>query len=102
MVASDDLEGLSLALGTWWEPLALRLEFSPAEIDEFDRETKLSKKCFRMLCRWKQKSFSGATYKVLHEALCHNFVDRKDLAGQFCICKTTEKSETKKEDSTPE
>ena len=33
-----------------------------------------------MLLRWKEKRGAGATYKVLYEALCHEYVDRKDLA----------------------
>ena len=86
VVADDDLEGLSLQLGSPWKSLARRLKFSPAEIDGFDHADKeLAEKSFRMLCRWKEKSgLSGATYKVLYEALCHKYVDRKDLAGLFC------------------
>ena len=87
MVADDDLKGLSLQLGSRpWKSLALCLGFSRAEIDWFDdAEKELAEKSFRMLCRWKEKSgLSGATYKVLYEALCHRYVDRKDLAGQFC------------------
>ena len=38
-----------------------------------------------MLQKWKQKLGSGATYKVLWNALCHDFVGRKDLAEKFCI-----------------
>ena len=86
VVADDDLEGLSLQLGSPWKSLARRLKFSQAEIDGFDHaEKELAEKSFRMLCRWKEKSgLSGATYKVLYEALCHKYVDRKDLAGHFC------------------
>ena len=86
MVTDDDLEGLSLQLGRSWDALARRLEFSPAEIDGFDYAKKeLKDKSLRMLFRWKEKSGpKGATYEVLYEALCHKFVDRKDLAGQFC------------------
>ena len=106
MVADDDLQGLSLDLGKSWDALAGRLEFSQAEIQGFNHDYKeLTKKCHRMLCRWKEKSGRwGATYKVLFEALCHTYVDRKDLAGQFCIREMTctVKSEKKKEYSTPE
>ena len=86
VVADDDLEGLSLQLGSPWKSLARRLKFSRAEIDGFDHaEKELAEKSFSMLCRWKEKSgLSGATYKVLYEALCHKYVDRKDLARQFC------------------
>ena len=74
-----------MQLGKSWDALAGRLGFSPAEIEGFDDANKeLAKKSLRMLRRWKEKNGpSGATYKVLYEALCHRFVDRKDLAGQF-------------------
>ena len=86
MVADDDLEGLSLQLGESWDALARRLHFSPAEIEGFDHARKeLKDKSLRMLFRWKEKSGpSGATYKVLYEALCHKYVDRKYLAVEFC------------------
>ena len=103
MVSDDDLEGLSLELGTSWSALARRLDFSQAEIQGFDHDNKeLTKKCHRMLCRWKEKSGqSGATYKVLYEALRHNFVNRKDLAGKSCIRESSDESK-KKKDSTSE
>ena len=85
MVTDDDLEGLSLQLGRSWDALAGRLEFSPAEIEGFDHaKEELKDKSLRMLFRWKEKSGRSATYKVLYEALCHTFVDRKDLAEHFC------------------
>ena len=103
MVSDYDVEWLSLNLGTSWDALARRLEFSQAEIQGFDHDNReLTKKCHRMLCRWKEKSgVSGATYKVLYEALRHNFVDRKDLAGRFCIRESSDESK-KKNDSTSE
>ena len=56
-----------------------------------------------MLCRWKEESgLSGANYQVLCKALCHKYVDRKDLAGLFCIRESSDESEKKKEDSKPE
>ena len=75
-----------MKLGRSWDALADRLGFSHEEIDGFDEANKqLVKKPLRMLRRWKEKNGpSGATYKVLYEALCHSFVARKDLAEQFC------------------
>ena len=75
-----------MKLGRSWDALAERLRFSQAEIERFDEANKqLEKKSLRMLRRWKEKNGpSGATYKVLNEALCHSFVERKDLAVQFC------------------
>ena len=103
VVADDDLEGLSLELGTSWSALARRLKFSRAERQGFDHGNKeLADKSYLMLCRWKEKrGLSGATYKVLYEALCHKYVDRKDLAGQFCILGSSGESK-KKQDSTSE
>ena len=75
-----------MQLGRSWDALAGRLRFSPAEIEGFDDANKeLAKKSLRMLRRWKEKKGpSGATYKALYDALCHRFVDRKDLAVKFC------------------
>ena len=75
-----------MKLGRSWGALADRLGFSQEEIDGFDEANKqLEKKSLRMLRRWKEKNGpSVATYKVLYHALCHRFVDRKDLAVQFC------------------
>ena len=44
------------------------------------------KKALKMLFEWKQNNASDATYKVLHSALCHEFVKRRDLAEEFCCC----------------
>ena len=74
-----------MQLGGSWDALARRLKFRPAEIEGFDHAKKeLKDKSLRMLFRWKEKSGRSATYKVLYEALCHTFVDRKDLAEHFC------------------
>ena len=74
-----------MQLGKSWNALARRLQFSSGEIEGFDVAKELKDKSLRMLFRWKEKSGpKGATYEVLYEALCHKFVDRKDLAGQFC------------------
>lgn len=41
-------------------------------------------KAYKMLIRWKEDNTSKATYKVMYNALCHNFVKRRDLAEEFC------------------
>ena len=82
----EHLEGLSLKLGDSWEPLARRLGFIDADIEGFNSSKKTyTAKQLTMLQKWKQKHGSGATYKVLWDALCHDFVGRKDLAETFCI-----------------
>ena len=37
-----------------------------------------------MLLHWKRREGEEATYLVLHDALCHDLVDRKDLANNIC------------------
>ena len=36
-----------------------------------------------MLLHWKRREDEEATYLVLHDALCHDLVDRKDLANNI-------------------
>ena len=69
-----------------WKPLARRLQLVVAEIAEFDFLHKaVDEKAYAMLLAWKQRYGSDATYRVLHDALCHPFVNRKDLAYTFCF-----------------
>ena len=46
---------------------------------------KWADKAFAMLMRWKERDGSDALYQVLHDALCHESVHRKDLAEEFCV-----------------
>ena len=86
VVVNKDLELLSVELGTSWESLALLLQFHRAEIDAFHyNNKKLRQKGFNMLMVWKRRGGSFATYQVLHDALCHPFVQRRDLVERFCI-----------------
>ena len=79
-----ELEHLSVKIGRW-EALARRLGFLAVEIEAFDNgNRKSSEKVFRMLIAWKQREGSGATYRALYDALYHPFIDRKDLAEEFC------------------
>lgn len=80
------LEGLSLKLGNSWEALARRLGCEKADTDGFNtsKET-YTEKQLAMLKKWKQRLGSDATYEVLWDALCHEFVGRKDLAEMFCL-----------------
>ena len=85
-VKDDDLEGLSFKLrGTNWQDLARRLKFQDSAITAFDKENEeYPKKALKMLFQWKRRDGSKATYRVLHAALSHEFVSRRDLAEQFC------------------
>ena len=80
------LQGLSLKLGNSWEALAWRLGFKKADIDGFNNSKETyTEKQLAMLQEWKQKHGSDATYEVLGDALCHEYVGRKDLAEMFCL-----------------
>jgi len=86
--SKDELEKLSLRIGKSWESLARRLGFSDeGDITRFHKNNEeYEKKALKMLFEWKQNNASDATYKVLHSALCHEFVKRRDLAEEFCCC----------------
>ena len=68
-----------------WKKLGRRLEFEEAQLEAFHKQDEeCSEKAYKMLLRWKQRNGSAATYQVLHDALCHSLVDRKDLAEKYC------------------
>jgi len=68
-----------------WLALGRRLQFRDTKLEAFDKENdKCSEKAFKMLLRWKHKNGSRATYEVLNNALCHNLVNRVDLAEEYC------------------
>ena len=74
-----------MSIGDTWRVLGRRLKFEKAKLEEFDHcKWRLSEKAYEMLMEWKQKEGSEATYRVLHEALCHKFVNRTDLADKIC------------------
>ena len=86
--SNEELEYLSRELEGKWDKLGRHLGFSPAAIRNYDGDNpKLADKAFNMLIDWKQGQGSKATYTVLHDALCHNLVNRKSLAEQFCCDK---------------
>ena len=81
-----DLERLSKKLGSSWEAVARRVEFEEEEINEFDQEYMgYANKAYHMLCQWKRRDGSKATYEVLYNALSHGLVLRRDLAQMFCL-----------------
>ena len=85
-MATDELESLSVRLGTTWKFLARKLLFSVVEIEAFDEaNVRLRDKAYRMLMRWKEREGSHATYQVLHDVLSHKLVGRRDLVERFCI-----------------
>ena len=87
--SDEELEGLSHQLENW-EELGRRLEIEEATLTAFyDDYRKKRQRIYKMLLHWKQKNGSAATYTVLRDALCHEFVNRTDLAEKLC-CKQHE------------
>lgn len=67
--------------------LGRRLLKNRSVVDEIDLWNKISReKAFRMLLKWKEVEGSGATFRVLYDALRHELVEREDLAERFCCC----------------
>ena len=81
----EDLEWISLRL-VKWRRLGRRLQIWEATLTEIDNyHEDLSEKGYQMLLHWKQRGGSAATYKVLHDALCHPLVDLRDLAEELRV-----------------
>ena len=86
VVVTDELELLSVRLGTSWKALARRLGIDEPEIVEFDyASVKHRDKAYQMLMSWKEREGSQATYLVLHHALSHEYVQLRELAEMLCI-----------------
>ena len=80
----EDLERLSVKIEKW-KPLGRRLKLESSELEALHKDNEeWSEKAFAMLMKWKQKKGSDATYRCLYDALCHDLVNRKDLAEEFC------------------
>ena len=85
VVVNDELKLLSFKIENW-RCLARGLHFKEAEIDGFDiQKENVNEKVYSMLMKWKDREGPVATYGVLYAALCHPFVNRRDLAYKFCI-----------------
>ena len=84
----EKLQYLARELVGKWKTLGRRLGFNEAVIDDLDQANEeLAEKAYKMLIAWKQKVGSEATYKVLYDTLCHELVECKDLAEQYCCDK---------------
>lgn len=83
---NDDLEGLANEIINEWKKLGRRLmENADAVLYAIDkRNEEENEKAYKMLLKWKQSEGSCATFRVLHDALCHDFVNRRDLAEKYC------------------
>jgi len=83
--SNEELETLSQKIAEGWKPLGRRLEMDESKLTAFDKENEeYSEKPYKMLLFWKQREGSAATYQVLHDALCHPLVNRRDLAEEIC------------------
>jgi len=81
----EELEDLAGCIAEAWKRLGRRLKFDESQLTGFHKENEeYSEKAYKMLLAWKQRNASAATYRVLHDALCHNLVSRRDLAEKFC------------------
>ena len=82
------MQYLARELAGKWKTLGRRLGFNEAVIDDLDQANEeLAEKAYKMLIAWKQKVGSEANYKVLYDTLCHELVECKDLAEQYCCDK---------------
>ena len=83
----DDLERLANQITSDWKKLGRRLlESDEALLDAVHKDNdKCSEKAYKMLLKWKAAKGSDATIRVLHDALCHDLVNRRDLAEEFCL-----------------
>ena len=84
-MVNDELKLLSFKIEDW-RALARRLNIVEAKIQALDYEKEnVNEKVYSMLMEWKHIEGRRATYRVLYHALCHPFVNRRDLAYKFCI-----------------
>ena len=78
-----DLEWLSYQVERWKE-LGRCLQITVAALTVIDHQYKDTfEKGYRMLLNWKREGGLDATYMVLHDALCHPLVRRRDLAEKL-------------------
>ena len=84
---NNDLERLAKQIIKEWKKLGRRLlENDEALLDAVDMDNdKCSEKAYQMLLQWKAAKGSDATFRVLHDALCHDLVNRRDLAEKSCL-----------------
>ena len=84
---NDDLERLANQIIDEWKKLGRRLLASDeALLKALDKDNDgCSEKAYQMLLAWKAAKGSDATFRVLHDALCHDIVNRRDLAEKFCL-----------------
>ena len=84
-VSDEDLQRLSQKIAANWKQLGRRLKIEESRLIAFHKENEeFSEKAYQMLLHWKQRDGSAASYQVLHDALTHSLVSRRDLAEEIC------------------
>lgn len=82
--SDEELEWLSQKIAKGWKPLGRRLNIDESKLTGIHKENEeYSEKPYQMLLYWKEREGSNATYQVIHDALCHYLVERKDLAEKL-------------------
>ena len=84
---NDDLEWISRHFVNW-RHLGRLLQIEEELLNDIDQGyRKITDKCYMMLLHWKKekRGASAATYMVLHDALCHPMVNRRDLAEELRV-----------------
>lgn len=78
------LEKLAKKIPRKWKDLGRRLfDWDESKLQAFDTdENKCHEKAYAMLRTWREGKGSGATYRVLNDALCD--AELKELAETFC------------------
>ncbi|KAL9965599.1 hypothetical protein ACROYT_G029421 [Oculina patagonica] len=80
----DDLEGLANKILGNWKALGRRL-LGNHEVVAIDvNKMECFDKAYEMLTQWKRSKGSEATFLVLYNALCHDFVKCRELAEEIC------------------
>ncbi|XP_078366217.1 uncharacterized protein LOC144650420 [Oculina patagonica] len=83
--SDDDLEKISQKIAERWKQLGRRLKIEEARLTAFHKENEeYSENAYQMLLHWRQRDGSAATYQVLHDALVHSLVSRRDIAEEIC------------------
>lgn len=82
---NKELETISENIAERWKSLGRGLEIKEPKLIAFHKENEeYTEKAYKMLLHWKSRDGSNATYLVLDDALCHPWVNRKDLAEEIC------------------
>ena len=87
--SNKELEDIANEMcGDSWKILARQFDIGESKITALDKaHDELFEKAYQMLLHWTRKEGSAATYKVLHEALDNDKVNRRDLAQKYCCVK---------------